>query len=154
VGVPSYERFVEGAKEGFWLAVRVMPYMITILATVGAFRASGAMDWVAHHLGTYTDPVGLPAEALPMVLVRPLSGSAATAVAGAVFADPHLGPDSYVGRLVSVMSGSTETTFYVLAVYFGAVGIRRYRHALLAGLCADAVGFVASVIVVLAVFGR
>jgi spore maturation protein SpmA/spore maturation protein SpmB len=152
--VPAYERFVEGAKEGFWLAIRVLPYLVAILAAVGAFRASGAMDWVASTVGPYADRIGLPAEALPMVLVRPLSGSAANGICGSVFANPGLGPDSYVGRLVSVMNGSTETTFYVLAVYFGAVGIRRYRHALVAGLFADLTGFVASIAVVLAVFGR
>jgi spore maturation protein SpmA/spore maturation protein SpmB len=154
VRVPPYERFIEGAKEGFWLAIRVLPYLVAILTVVGAFRFSGAMDWVAQTIGPYTDKIGLPAPALPMVLIRPLSGAAASGVAGAVFADPLLGPDSYVGRLVSVMNGSTETTFYVLAVYFGAVGIRRYRHALAAGLLADLSGFAASIAVVWAVFGR
>jgi spore maturation protein SpmB len=154
VRVPPYERFIEGAKEGFWLAIRVLPYLVAILAVVGAFRFSGAMDWVAQTVGPYTDRIGLPAAALPMVLIRPLSGAAASGVTGAVFADPLLGPDSYVGRLVSVMNGSTETTFYVLAVYFGAVGIRRYRHALAAGLIADLSGFAASIAVVWAVFGR
>ena len=152
--VPAYERFIEGAKEGFALAIRILPYLVAILVAVGVFRASGAMEAVARALGPFTDALGLPADALPMVLVRPLSGSAASGVAAAVFANPALGPDSYVGRLVSVMSGSTETTFYVLAVYFGAVGIRRYRQALWAGLIADAAGFVASIVVVQAVFGR
>jgi spore maturation protein B len=154
VRVPPYERFIEGAKEGFWLAIRVLPYLVAILAVVGAFRFSGAMEWVAQTIGPYTERIGLPTPALPMVLIRPLSGAAANGVAGAVFADPLLGPDSYVGRLVSVMAGSTETTFYVLAVYFGAVGIRRYRHALVAGLLADLSGFAASIAVVWAVFGR
>jgi spore maturation protein SpmA len=154
VGVPAYERFIEGAKEGFWIAVRVLPYLVAVLAAVAAFRYSGALDWLASTVGPYTDRIGLPAQALPMVLVRPLSGSAANGVAGAVFTDPALGPDSYVGRLVSVMNGSTETTFYVLAVYFGAVAIRRYRHALVAGLLADLAGFAASIVVVSALFGR
>jgi spore maturation protein B len=146
-GVKVYEAFVEGAKEGFNVAVRIIPYLVAILAGVGAFRAAGAMDALARVLSPVTGPLGLPAEVVPMAIVRPLSGGGALGILGSIFATPGLGPDSYAGRLASVLQGSTETTFYVLSVYCGAAGIVRYRHALAAGLCADATGLVASVVI-------
>src|SRR5204863_7745435 len=144
-GVKVYEAFVEGAKEGFNVAVRIIPFLVAILAAVGGFRAAGAMDALAKVLAPITGPLGLPAEVLPMALVRPLSGSGALGLLGNIFATPGLGPDSYAGRLGSVLQGSTETTFYVLSVYCGSVGIVRYRHALPAGLLADFTGLTASV---------
>lgn len=144
-GVKVYESFVEGAKEGFEVGVRIIPYLVAILAVVGAFRASGAMDALARLVAPVTAPVGLPAEVLPLVVVRPLSGGGATGVVGEIM--NSLGPDSYAGRLASLIHGSSETTFYVLAVYFGAVGIHKIRHALWAGLIADLAGVVASVII-------
>ena len=146
-GVKVYEAFVEGAKEGFNVAVRIIPFLVAILAAVGAFRGAGAMDALAKVLAPITGPLGLPAEVLPMALVRPLSGSGALGLLGNIFATPGLGPDSYAGRLASVLQGSTETTFYVLSVYCGSVGIVRYRHALAAGLLADFTGLTASVII-------
>ena len=145
-GVKIYEAFIEGAKEGFNTAVRIIPYLVAILAAVGAFRGAGAMDAVAIFLGPVTSRIGLPAEVLPMAVVRPLSGGGSLGILGSIFAAPGLGPDSYAGRLGSILQGSTETTFYVLSVYCGAVGITRYRHALVAGLCADGTGLIASVI--------
>ena len=146
-GVKVYEAFVEGAKEGFSVAVRIIPFLVAILAAVGAFRGAGAMDALARVLGPLTSRVGLPPEVLPMALVRPLSGSGSLGLLGNIFATPGLGPDSYAGRLGSILQGSTETTFYVLSVYCGSVGIVRYRHALAAGLLADFTGLTASVLI-------
>jgi len=145
--VPVYESFVDGAKEGFQVAMRIIPYLVAILVAVAMFRASGALDATVGWLGRWTAPLGLPAEALPMALLRPLSGSGAYAVMTSIINDPNVGPDSYVGLLVSTIQGSTETTFYVLAVYFGAVQIKRMRHALPAALSADLAGVAASVAV-------
>ena len=117
------------------------------------FRASGALDWVVGYLGQVTTLIGMPAEALPMALLRPLSGSGAYGVMASIINDPAIGPDSYIGYLVSTLQGSTETTFYVLAVYFGSVQIRRIRHALAAGLTADIVGVIAAVAAVSYLYG-
>ena len=144
-GVRIYEVFVEGAKDGFQVALRIIPYLVAILVAVGMFRASGAMDYMVATLGALTGKVGLPAEALPMALLRPLSGSGAYGVMASIINDPAIGPDSYVGMLVTTLQGSTETTFYVLAVYFGAVQIRRMRHTLAAALTADVVAVIAAV---------
>jgi len=143
--VPIYETFVEGAKDGFQVAMRIIPYLVAILVAVAMFRASGALDAMVGWLGRWTAPLGLPAEALPMALLRPLSGSGAYAVMASIINDPAIGPDSYAGLLVSTLQGSTETTFYVLAVYFGAVQIKRMRHALPAALGADLAGVIAAV---------
>jgi spore maturation protein SpmA len=151
--VKVYEAFIEGAKEGFNVAVRIIPYLVAILAAVGAFRAAGAMDALARVLGPVTAPLGLPAEVIPVAIVRPLSGGGSLGIVGSIFAAPGLGPDSYAGRLASVLQGSTETTFYVLSVYCGAVGIVRYRHALAAGLSADGTGLVASVAIARLLWG-
>ena len=143
--VPVYEAFVEGAKDGFWVAVRIIPYLVAVLAAVGMLRASGALEAMIHLLGPLTETVGLPAQALPMALLRPLSGSGAYGILASIIQDPAIGPDSYIGYLVSTLQGSTETTFYVLAVYFGAVQIRHIRHALAAALTADLAGIGAAV---------
>ncbi|MBI4184798.1 MAG: spore maturation protein [Proteobacteria bacterium] len=152
-GVKVYESFVEGAKDGFTVALRIIPYLVAILVAVGMFRASGAMEAVIAPLGALTGPLGLPAEALPMALLRPLSGSGAYGVMAAIIQDPAIGPDSYTGYLVSTIQGSTETTFYVLAVYFGAVQVKRIRHALVAALAADAAGIAGSVVICAVLFG-
>lgn len=145
--VRVYEVFVEGARDGFQVAIRIIPYLVAILVAVAMFRASGALDVLVTPLGALTERVGLPADALPMALLRPLSGSGAYGVLASIINDPAIGPDSYTGYLVSTFQGSTETTFYVLAVYFGAVGIRRIRHALVAALSADIVGISAAVFI-------
>jgi spore maturation protein SpmA len=151
--VPIYDAFVEGAKDGFQVALRIIPYLVAILVAVGMFRASGAMDLLISPLGAITGHFGMPAEALPMALLRPLSGSGAYGIMASIIQDPAIGPDSYVGYLVSTLQGSTETTFYVLAVYFGAVQIRRIRHAMAAALTADLAGIVAAVVICTIVFG-
>ncbi len=144
--VRIYEVFVEGAKEGFQVAIRIIPYLVAILVAVGMFRASGALGAMVGIFGSWTSMIGLPAEALPMALLRPLSGSGAYGILASIINDPLIGPDSYTGYLVSTLQGSTETTFYVLAVYFGAVSIRRVRHTLAAALTADAAGILFAVL--------
>ncbi|MFL5262563.1 MAG: spore maturation protein [Anaeromyxobacteraceae bacterium] len=150
-GVNVYGAFVAGAKEGFETGVRIVPPLVAVLVALAVLRTSGAMDLLAGALAPVTSRVGIPASVLPLLLVRPLSGGAALGVVGDVLKAE--GPDGYAGRLVSVMAGSTETTFYVLAVYMGAVSITRARHTLPAALVADAVGFAASVVVVRLFFG-
>lgn len=144
--VPIYETFVEGAKDGFQVALRIIPYMVAILVAVGMLKASGALQMIVTALSRVTSNFGLPAEALPMALMRPLSGSGAYAILASIINDPAIGPDSYTGLLVSTLQGSTETTFYVMAVYFGAVQIRNVRHALAAALTADAAGVVFAIL--------
>jgi spore maturation protein SpmA len=151
--VPIYESFVDGAKDGFQVALRIIPYLVAILVAVGMFRASGALEIVVRALGQWTTPLGMPPEALPMALLRPLSGSGAYGVMASIINDPAIGPDSYTGYLVSTLQGSTETTFYVLAVYFGAVQIKRIRHALWTALSADLVAVIAAVAAVSFLFG-
>ncbi len=150
--VRVYETFVEGAKEGFNVAVRIIPYLVAILVAIAMLRASGTLELFVRAVGPVTGLVGLPAEALPMALLRPLSGSGAYGLLASIINDPNVGPDSYVGLLVSTLQGSTETTFYVLAVYFGAVQIRRIRHGLAAGLTADFAGICAAVVICLLLF--
>lgn len=152
-GVAVYEVFVEGARDGFEVAVRIIPYLVAILVAVGMFRASGAMELLIGPLGSVTALFGLPADALPMAILRPLSGSGAYGVLASTIQNPAIGPDSYTGYLVSTLQGSTETTFYVLAVYFGAVQIRRVRHALAAGLSADAAGIAAAIVICTLLYG-
>jgi spore maturation protein SpmB len=151
--VRVYEVFVEGAKEGFQVAIKIIPYLVAILVAVGMFRASGAMDAVVRFLGGFTGRVGLPAESLPMALLRPLSGSGAFGVLASIINRPDIGPDSYTGYLVSTLQGSTETTFYVLAVYFGAVQVKRIRHALATGVTADIAGIAGAVAACLYLYG-
>jgi spore maturation protein SpmA len=151
--VPVYEMFVEGAKEGFNVAIRIIPYLVAILVAIAMLRASGTLELFVRAVSPVTGQIGLPAEALPMALLRPLSGSGAYGLLASIINDPNVGPDSYAGLLVSTLQGSTETTFYVLAVYFGAVQIRRVRHALAAGLTADAAGIAAAVIICMLLFG-
>lgn len=138
--VRVYEAFIPAAKEGFQTGVMIIPYLVAILVLVGMFRASGALDAIMAALSPIASTVGFPAEAMPMALIRPLSGSAATGVLTESLR--RYGPDTYIGYLVSMLNGSSETTFYVLSVYFGAVGIRSVRHTLAACLLTDAVGIV------------
>lgn len=143
-GVPVYEVFVEGAKDGWSVATKIIPYLVAILGAVGMLRGSGFIDVFVAILGPITAPLGMPAEALPMALLRPLSGSGAYGVMTEIMNTQ--GPDSYAGYLVSTLQGSTETTFYVIAVYFGAVQVTKLRHAMAAALTADLMGIVGAVI--------
>ena len=144
--VKVYEVFVEGAKEGFTTAVRIIPYLVAMLVAIGIFRASGALDILTRLLAPVTSIIGMPSETLTMALMRPLSGSGSLGVMTELM-KVH-GPDSLIGIMASTMYGSSETTFYVLAVYFGAVGIRDTRHAVPVGVIADVAGMLAAVWIV------
>ena len=143
--VKVYESFVEGAKEGFTTAIRIIPYLVAMLFAIGMFRASGAMDLLVKALSPIMDIIGLPAETLPMAFMRPLSGSGSLGIMTELM-KAH-GPDSFIGVLASTMYGSSETTFYVLAVYFGAVQIKNTRHAVPAGLIADFFGMLGALFI-------
>jgi spore maturation protein SpmA len=138
-GVRIYDAMVAGAREGLDVVVRIVPYLVVILVAVGMFRASGALDLIIGAVDPITSAIGFPAAALPMALLRPLSGSGAFAVMAEIL-EAH-GPDSFVGMLASTLQGSTETTFYVLTLYFGSVGVREIRHTLAACLIGDLAGF-------------
>ncbi len=148
--VKVYEVFTEGAKEGFQVAIKIIPCLVAILVAIGAFRSSGALDLLAKLLSPITNLIGMPGELVPMAFMRPLSGSGALGIVSELVAT-H-GADSMIGRMASVMMGSTETTFYVLAIYFGSVSIRNSRHALPAALLADVAGIVSAVIICQIVF--
>ena len=149
--VPVYESFVEGAKEGFQVAVRIIPDLVAILFAVAMFRASGAMDALARFLSPILGPLGFPAEVLPMAIIRPLTGSGSAAIV--VDMINRYGEDSIYVKMAAVMFGSTETTFYVIAVYFGAINIRKTRHAVPAGLIADIAAMIFAVWSVRLLFG-
>lgn len=149
--VKVYEVFIEGAKEGFNVAIRIIPYLVGILMAIAIFRAGGAMDWLIYVLKPFTDLIGFPAESLPMALMRPLSGSGSLGVMAETMA-VH-GTDSLIGILTSTLFGSSETTFYVLAVYFGSVSITKIRHALAVGLMADLAGTLGALLIVRMLFG-
>jgi spore maturation protein SpmA len=148
--VKVYEEFVEGAKEGFDVSLRIIPYLVAILVAIGMFRAAGGIDLISRALKPAMMAIGFPSDLLPLVLMRPLSGSGTLAVFSELV--HHFGPDSMISRMAGTIYGSTETTFYVLAVYFGSIAIKKTRHALLAGLCADLVGVIASIIICRLVF--
>ena len=149
--VPVYEAFVDGAKEGFNVAVRIIPYLVAILFAIGMFRASGAMDFMTEALRPLLALVGFPAEVLPMAIIRPLTGSGSAGVVAEMI--EVYGEDSIFVKMAAVMFGSTETTFYVVAVYFGAVNIKRTRHAVPAGLTADFAAMLIAVWTVRLLFG-
>ena len=144
--VNVYDTFIEGAKEGFDTAVRIIPYLIAILVSIGVFRAAGAMDWLIDGIRWLVELTGANGDwvgALPTALMKPLSGSGARGMM--VDAMATYGADSFVGRLSCIFQGSTDTTFYIMAVYFGAVGIRKTRHAVACGLLADLAGIIAAI---------
>jgi spore maturation protein SpmA len=149
--VKVYEEFVDGAKEGFDVAIRIIPYLVAMLVAVGMFRAAGGIDMLSHVLSPVLSAIGFPTDLLPMVLVRPLSGSGSLGFFTELV--QRFGADSLIARTAGTIYGSTETTFYVLAVYFGSVAIKRTRHALLAGLTADFVSVMVAVMVCKMVFG-
>lgn len=141
-GVKVFEVFVEGAQEGFSTAITTIPYLVAMLVAVTVFRSSGAMQLTNHFLAPVLGRIGFPPEVLPHAVMRPLSGGAALGIATELI-KTH-GPDSFIGNLVSTMQGTTDTTFYVLTLYFGSVGIRRYRYSIISGLLADLTTLVAS----------
>lgn len=143
--VPLYEVFTEGAKDGFTVAINIIPYLVAIIVGISMFRACGIIEMIQTSFAGILSAIHVPADVIPVMIVRPLSGSAALGV----FSDiaNTLGPDSYATKLAAIMVGSSETTFYVLAVYFGAIGITKLRYALLVGILADIIGFVAAIAV-------
>jgi spore maturation protein SpmB len=152
--VNVYDAFIEGAKDGFSTAVRIIPYLVAILVGIGVFRASGAMDMLIGGINYVVEALGLDSQwvgALPTALMKPLSGSGARGMM--VDAMTTYGADSFVGRLSCVFQGSTDTTFYILAVYFGSVGIRKTRHAVACGLLADLAGIIAAIAICYMFFG-
>lgn len=144
--VPVYEEFVSGAREGFQVAVNIIPYLVAILFAVAMFRASGAMDFMVEGLRPILAPLGVPPEVLPMVITRPLTGSGSAGIMLDLI--NQFGTDSLIVRIAATMFGSTETTFYVIAVYFGAVNVKKTRHAVPAGLIADFAAMILAVVVV------
>lgn len=149
--VKVYEVFVEGAKEGFNVALRIIPYLVAMLVAIGIFRAGGAMDFLTMILSPLTNLIGFPVEALPMALMRPLSGSGAIGIMTESIS--VYGPDSFLGILISTLNGSSETTFYVLALYFGSVGISKMRHAVSVGIIADVAGVLGALLITKLLFG-
>ncbi|MGE5391445.1 MAG: spore maturation protein [Deltaproteobacteria bacterium] len=141
--VPVYETFVEGAEEGFTTAIRIIPFLLGMMVAISVFRASGAMQFLSLGLKPLTTLLDIPAEILPLGIMRPLSGSAVLGMATELM--KVYGPDSFVGRLASVMQGTTDTTFFILTIYFGSVGIKKYRYSIITGLSADITGFIAAV---------
>jgi spore maturation protein B len=144
-GISVYTEFVEGAKEGFQIAIRIIPYLVGMLVAIAAFRESGALDLLKAWLTPLLSILQIPADLLPMILMRPLSGSGSLAVLGDLV--KQFGPDQLLTYMAATIYGSAETTFYVVAVYFGSVQVTRTRHSIPAGLLADLVGVIAAVTV-------
>ena len=142
-GIKLFDSFVEGAKEGFWLALRLMPYIVGIYLAIGIFRASGTMDLFAEILKPILKIFGVPTEVLPLFIVKPLSGPASLGLTADLI--EQYGPDSFIGRLASTLYGSSDTTLYILTIYFASVGVKRARYSLPVGLMSDAAGFCAAV---------
>ncbi|GGE55173.1 spore maturation protein [Priestia taiwanensis] len=144
--VPTYEVFVEGGKEGVKIAVQLIPFLVGMIVAISIFRASGALDYFVNLIKPFLHMVGVPSEIVPLSFIRPISGSAGLSITTDLIAT--YGPDSFIGRLASTIQGSTDTTLYILTVYFGAVGIKKMRYALKVGLWADFIGIVCSIVFV------
>ena len=149
--LPSYELFVEGGKEGVKLAFSLLPFLVGMIVAITILRSSGALDALIGLLTPILTWIGVPPEVLPLALIRPISGTAALGMTAELI--QTYGPDSFIGRLASTMQGSTDTTLYILTIYFGAVGIKKMRYALKVGLLADLVGIIVAIIIVSIVFG-
>lgn len=145
-GVPVFDTFVAGAKEGFSSSVSILPSLVGLMMAVAMLNASGALDILASFLSPVARVLGLPAQVMPLALIKPVSGSGATAVLVQIF--QNNGTESFAGRVAAVMSGSTETTFYAIAVYFGSVGIKKTRHTIPAAITADLTAFIVSALTV------
>ncbi|SET89111.1 spore maturation protein B [Salinibacillus kushneri] len=149
--VPTYETFVEGGKEGVRMAISLLPFLLGMIVAISIFRASGAMEGFVALISPILQILGIPSEIVPLAAVRPISGTAALAVTTDLIKE--FGPDSFIGKLASTMQGSTDTTLYVLTVYFGAVGIKKMGDALKVGLLADLIGIIASIMICSYIFG-
>lgn len=148
--IPTYEIFVEGGKEGVKLAFSLLPFLVGMIVSIAILQASGAMTAFIHLIEPVLIFIGVPPEIIPLALVRPISGTAALGMTTDLI--ENFGPDTFIGRLASTMQGSTDTTLYILTVYFGAVGIKKMRYALKVGLLADLIGIIASIVIVNIVF--
>lgn len=148
--VNVYEAFINGAQEGFTTAIKTIPFLVAMFVAISVFRASGAMELFARAISPVTEMLGIPAEVIPLGIMRPLSGGGALGLTAELI-KTH-GPDSFIGRLASTLQGSTDTTFFVLTLYFGSVGVTRYRYSVVSGLSADISGFIASVLICNLVF--
>ncbi|WP_226666929.1 spore maturation protein [Metabacillus litoralis] len=148
--VPTYESFVEGGKEGINISFSIIPYLVGMLVAISVFRASGALEFLMNFMKPALEVLNIPAEIVPLAFIRPISGTAALGLTSDIIST--YGPDSFIGMLAATMQGSTDTTLYVLTVYFGAVGIRRMGDALKVGLLADLVGIIAAIVVVTLMF--
>ncbi|MFS1512302.1 spore maturation protein [Chengkuizengella sp. SCS-71B] len=149
--VPVYESFIDGAKDGFDTAIKIIPHLVGMMVAISVFRASGAMDFLLGFLHPVLNFIGVPSEVFPLAILRPITGAGSLAFTTDLIQE--YGPDSMIGRIASTVQGSTDTTLYVLTVYFGAVGIRKSRYALKVGLISDMVGFAAAIIICMLVFG-
>ncbi|TBL79790.1 spore maturation protein [Paenibacillus thalictri] len=149
--VPVYESFVEGAKDGFDTAIRIIPHLVGMMVAIQVFRASGAMNLLISWIRPFFEAIGIPGEILPLAILRPISGAGSLAFTTDLI--QQFGPDSMIGRIASTIQGSTDTTLYVITVYFGAIGIRKAGYALKVGLISDVVGFIASILICFLVFG-
>ncbi|MEI7024597.1 spore maturation protein [Paenibacillus sp. y28] len=148
--VPVYESFVEGAKGGFETAIKIIPSLVGMMVAISVFRASGALDMFIGWLKPLCEYAGIPSEVLPLALLRPITGAGSLAFTTDLM--KQFGPDSLIGRMASTIQGSTDTTLYVITVYFGAIGIRKASYALKVGLLSDLVGFIAAIAVCYLVF--
>lgn len=143
--VPLYEEFVEGAKDGFKVSISIIPYLVALIVGITMFRVSGALDLVGQFLGNILVKLSIPTDIVPIIFTRPLSGSATLGLFSELAA--NYGPDSFITKLAAIMVGSSETTFYVLTVYFGSIGIKKFRYAILTGILADIIGIVLAILV-------
>jgi spore maturation protein B len=148
--IPTYETFVEGGKEGITIAFSIIPYLVGMMVAISIFRASGALEFLMNIMKPMLEVLNIPAEIVPLAFIRPISGTAALGITSDIIAT--YGPDSFIGMLAATMQGSTDTTLYVLTVYFGAVGIKKMGDALKVGLLADLIGIIASIIIVTLMF--
>jgi spore maturation protein B len=151
-GVPVYETFIKGAEEGLRAALDTLPYLVAIYVGISCFRGSGALELASRVFGFLLKPLGLPADVIPLIVIRPISGSGALALTGDLLRT--YGPDSSMGLLASILQGATDTSFFVVTVYFGAAGIKKTRHALAACLFGDLCGFIAALLIWRALCGR
>ncbi len=149
--VPAYELFVEGGKEGIQLAISLLPFLLGMLVAITILRSSGALNAFIHLLTPLLFKIGVPPEIIPLALIRPISGTAALSMTAEL--TKIYGADSFIGRLAATMQGSTDTTLYILTIYFGAIGVSKIKYGLKVGLLSDLVGIIASIIIVKIVFG-
>lgn len=148
--VPIYEEFTEGAKDGFTVSIKIIPYLVAIIVGISMFRASGAMESITNFLSPLLSIFSIPVDSIPVMITRPLSGSATLGLFSEIA--HKFGPDAYTTKLCAVLVGSSETTFYVLSVYFGSIGIKKFRYALLTGLLADVIGIIVAIFVCSLIF--